>query len=238
MAKKGSRLTRTLEHQSKKQLYIFIAATILILTTLAIFSTQILDIIGSFMINDQDDSAKQEETIKAITPPHFADIPKATETGVISISGNVSEKDGTIEIFVNNRKAITQDIKGRTSFDIQNISLNEGENVIKGRYVFTDRKSAFTKDYIVHYTTEAPKIEDVSPNDGAEFKRGDQEIEVKGKTDPQNTVTVNDFRAVVGTTGDFSYFLRLSEGDNTIRITATSPTGKETVKEIKVSYRP
>lgn len=238
MAKKGSRLTRTLEHQSKKQLYIFIAATILILTTLGIFSTKILDIIGSFMISDQDNSANQEETIKAITPPHFANIPKATETGVITISGNVSEVNGTIEIFVNNRKAVTQTIEEKTSFTIQNISLNEGENIIKGRYVFTDRKSAFTKDYIVHYTTEAPKIEDISPNDGSEFKRGDQEIEVKGKTDPQNTVTVNDFRAIVGTNGDFSYFLRLNEGDNTIKVTATSPTGKETVKEITVSYRP
>ncbi len=239
MAKQGSRLTRTLEHKSKKQFYIFVTATILILSVLGVFSTKILDAIGSLMIShDENTETLQEELIKAITPPHFSNIPKATETGTITISGTVSEENGTLEIFVNNKKNVTQKIAKGTSFNITGIKLQEGENFIKGRYLLKDRESEFTKDYLVHYTKDAPQIDEVSPSDGTEFKRGDQEIEVKGKTEPQNTVTVNDFRAIVDESGRFSYFLRLNEGSNTLRIKAVSPTGKETTKEITVTYHP
>lgn len=238
MAKQGSRLTRTLEHQSKKQFYIFVAATILVLSILGIFSTKILDAIGSFMINGDQDEATQEESIEAIAAPHFTNIPKATENGIITISGNVSDDNGTLEIFVNNRKSVTQEIENKTSFELKGIKLNEGENFVKGRYTLNDRKSEFTKEYRVNYAKEAPKLDEISPGDGTEFKRGDQEIEVRGKTEPQNTVMVNDFRAIVDENGRFSYFLRLNDGENTIKIKSVSPTGKETVKEIKVKYQP
>ncbi len=239
MAKQGSRLTRSLERQSKKQLYIFVAATIIILTTLGVFSTKILDAIGSVMISDEDrNSSTQEQTVAPVTPPHFDEIPSATQTNTIKITGSVSREDGTVEIFVNNRKVSTKKIESNRKFEITGIKISEGENAVKGRYILGDRKSEFTRDYIVHFTKEAPKIDGVSPSDGAEFKRGDQEIVVRGTTEPLNTVTVNDFIAIVNQQGEFSYFLRLNEGDNTIRIKAVSPTGQETVKELKVTYHP
>lgn len=239
MAKKGSRLTRTLERQSKKQLFIFIFASILIITVLGFFSTTIIDTIGNLMIaDDSERDIANEHTVQPVTPPHFDNLPQATDSDSLNITGNVSRENGTVEIFVNNRKASSQEVKSGTEFEFRGIKLNEGENTVKGRYILNDRASEFTKIYVIHYTKEPPKLDEVSPSDGEEFKRGDQEIEVKGKTEPNNTVTVNDFRAIVNTQGEFSYFFKLNEGSNTIRIKATSPTGKETVKELKVSYHP
>lgn len=113
-----------------------------------------------------------------------------------------------------------------------------GQNTIKARALVGDRKSDFSKDYLVLYSKEPPKIEEVSPGDGTEFKRGDQDIRVSGKTDPFASVTVNDFVAIVDENGNFSYFLKLNEGENKIIIKAKNKAGKESTKELTVRFSP
>ncbi len=238
MKQQGSRLSRTLEHQSKKQLYIFLGGFVLIILFLALFGFQILDYIGTFMIPDQNSETNSEQVITAVTPPTLTSLPNATNNEVISVKGAVIDGNGTVELFVNGRKEGTQKITKDTTFEFKNVRLKEGENTIKARYAIDSRTSDFTKDYIVTLMKEPPILEELSPQEGTEFKRGDQRIEVTGKTNPQNTVTVNGFRAVVDEDGAFSYFLTLIEGDNTIQVIATNPPGAQTTKEIKVAYHP
>ena len=101
-----------------------------------------------------------------------------------------------------------------------------------------NKGSEFSQDYKISYLKGEPKLEIGFPSDGASFTKADQEINVSGTTDPDNTVKVNDFIAIVDTNGNFSYFLKLKEGENKIKIVATNPAGKTSEKEITVSYSP
>jgi hypothetical protein len=82
---------------------------------------------------------------------------------------------------------------------------------------------------------EGPKLSIDSPGDGSEVK-GSNPIEVKGKTDPDVTVSVNDFQAVSGSDGSFSYFLTLKDGGNDIKVIAIDDAGNKTEKTIHVNY--
>jgi len=238
-SKQGSRLSRTLEQQSKKQLYIFLISSFLLVIVLIITGPRLLDLIGTYMIGDGSDTdSENKESIEFVAPPSFTSLPKASDTGIITISGSTLSGNSSVEIFVNNRKEATIKVAKDNTFKAEKITLKEGQNTIKGKTVIGDRESEFTKDYVVIYSKEPPKIEEVSPGDGTEFKRGDQEIRVQGKTDPNNTVTVNDFKAVVDESGIFSYYLRLNEGDNKIVIKAVDSAGKETTKELTVRFSP
>lgn len=238
-SKQGSRLSRTLEQQSKKQLYIFLFSSLVLIAASIFFGPRILDFIGTYMIGSgSDQQATDENKIEFVAPPQFSSIPRASETNVISLSGTTTSSNATVEIFVNNRKEASVEVSKNNTFEFKNIKLQEGQNILKGRTIVGDRKSDYTKDYIVIFSKEPPKIEEVSPGDGSEFKRGDQEIRVQGKTEPQNTVTVNNFRAIVDENGNFSYYLRLNEGENKISIKAVNVAGKETVKEITVRFSP
>lgn len=238
-SKQGSRLSRTLEQQSKKQLYIFVLSSLVLIVACILLGPRILDFIGTYMIDSGSGQQNTEEdTIEFVAPPIFTTIPRASETNTFSIIGTTTSKNATVEIFVNNRKEATVQVTDNNTFKADSISLKEGQNTVKGRTIVGERKSEYTKDYIVLYSKEPPKIEELSPGDGSEFKRGDQEIRVQGKTEPQNTVTVNNFRAVVDENGFFSYYLKLNEGENKISIKAVNVAGKETTKEITVRFSP
>jgi bacillopeptidase F len=237
-SKQGSRLSRTLEQQSKKQLYIFFLASIVLVATSVFFGPRILDFIGTTMINSQSIEDQEDDAIAFVTAPHFSSLPQASDTNKITVKGSTNSDKAAVELFVNNRNIGSKNVTTANTFEFTNVSLQEGQNVIKGRTIVGDRKSEFTKEHIVLYTKEPPKLDEVSPGDGSEFRRGDQEIRVSGKTDQFATVTVNGFTAIVDQEGYFSYFLKLTEGDNKIVILSKNRAGKETSKEITVRFSP
>ncbi len=71
-SKQGSRLSRTLEQQSKKQLYIFFLASIVLVATSVFFGPRILDFIGTTMINSQSIEDQEDDAIAFVTAPHFS----------------------------------------------------------------------------------------------------------------------------------------------------------------------
>jgi hypothetical protein len=238
-SKQGTRLSRTVENQSKKQLFVFLFATVVLLSTSIFFGPRILDFIGTYMISSQtDESSEDKDTIQFTTPPHFISLPEASDTETITIKGSTDTKDVIVDLYVNNKKVDSQKVSTANTFEFTNIKLQEGQNTIKAQSIVGDRESRFTKEHIIIYSKEPPKIDELAPGDGSEFKRGDQEIRVSGKTDQFNTVTVNDFTAIVDSDGYFSYYLRLNEGENKIIIKAKNQAGKETVKEITVRFSP
>ena len=101
-----------------------------------------------------------------------------------------------------------------------------------------NKESDFSQDYKISYLKDEPKLEISFPNDGASFSKADQEINIRGTTDPENAVKINDFIAIVDTEGNFSYILKLKEGENKIKIVAANLAGKTSEKELTVSYSP
>lgn len=179
----------------------------------------------------QEEKADRE---KYVPSPDLDPLPKATKEQNIKIGGTslsgfkiVLYLNGSIE----NEKEANSD--GTFEFDV---TLSEGENIIKAKAVKDLSESEFSDSSVIAYKKEGPKISIDSPKDG-ETIFATNPINITGKTDKNTIVTVNDFQAII--TGDtFSYGLTLKDGDNEIKITATDLAGNKTEKIIRVNYSP
>lgn len=234
-----SRLNRTTTEKTKKQIITQVATIIIVLILLIQLGPMALNTVGgvisSFQGGSKDLISDDESTLEA---PFIESIPDATNSAQIIISGSSPYADAEIELFVNDAEYETIPLDEDQTFTFKDVTLKEGDNYIKARVKKAENTSFFTREHLVIYSKGDPKLEVGSPSENQEFTKGDQTINVTGKTDPDNRVTVNGFRAIVDGDGNFSYYLKLNDGENPLKIEATSPGGKTISKEMKVVYRP
>lgn len=235
-----SRLRRKSLTQSKKQLYISIFGIIAVLFIALNFGPTLIGGLGGLIdtITGKNTSEKVINSNADIQAPTLDPIPVATPSAHIDITGESDYPDAKVELYVNDFKAGETDVDDSQIFSFEGVKLSKGDNTIKARLIVKDKKSDFSEELKISYANEAPKLEVISPSDHQSFTKADQQINVTGKTDSQNTVSVNDFVAIVDNNGNFSYHLNLSDGDNKIKITASAPSGQTTTTELTVSYTP
>lgn len=232
-----SRLTRRAEKQSKKQLYIYIAGLVAFLIIIVNFGPIIIGFIGNAL-----DAVYPKKVQTLITsdstfqPPILDYIPSATPSSNVTVSGRVFYSDGEVEVFINDSLYKRINVDENKTFIIKDVLLSEGENTIKARYRKDTKTSDYSEEIKVSYIKNDPKLDITSPADKTAYSKADQEITVMGNTDPENSVTINGFRAIVDSQGNFSYVLRLKNGDNPIKIEATNSVNRKSTKEISVSY--
>lgn len=239
--KMSSRLTRNSERQNKRQALIFTVAIVVLIFVLLEFGPFFVNLFGNAVYTlrggdkaDNTQIAGQE----IIQPPLLLGISDATQSAEISFSGTAPDTKGTVEIYVNNDLKKEIDITDKTDFNVDSLSISSGENVIKTRFVKDKKTSAFSQEYKVTYLKDKPKLDISSPSNNSIFTKADKKINVNGTTDPDNTVTVNGFRAIVTSDGKFTYLLELNNGDNNVSIEAINPAGITTKSDLKVTYNP
>jgi len=236
---RSSRLNRYAENQSKKQFLIFGISTLVIIFLLVQFAGPILGLFGNIIFGirgDEENVSANSETAEVLFPPNLNNLPTATSSAQITVSGTSGYEEGEIILVVNNTEEDTTKLGSDQKFTFRNVDLRKGENEIKVYYSLKDKKSEFSQAYTVVRSSEKPELEISSPSDGSTFKKADKRINVTGKTDENSSVTVNGFRAVVDSEGEYSYFLQLNEGDNKISVEATNEAGVKESKEITVKY--
>lgn len=235
-----SRLRRRVDSQVKKEIIFFVLGIIILIAFLFKFGIGIVTGIGSLFvkINEGSTADQQNTSQNRIIPPVLDPLPQATNSATIDVVGKSIEKNENIQLFINSTlKAETQsDDQG--GFEFLGIELLEGQNSIATRIKQADTTSEFSKEYSVMYQKVEPKLEITSPTDNSTFTHDNQEVSIQGKTNPENRVTVNGFWAIVDNDGNFSYTLKLNEGDNAVAIEAQDPAGNKTKKEIKLFYVP
>lgn len=233
-----SRLVRRVQRQSKKQFYLFIVgiiALIIFLYTVGPFLLTLLGNVSYTLLHKKEQIVNYKSPIQ---PPILDAIPSATPSSTITVTGNSFYDKGEIELYVNGSLSDKVALNGKEDFEIKNISVNSGDNLIKARYINEDgQASDFTDETKISYIKEQPKIDISSPSDGAKFTKGDQEIEISGTTSPaDNTVTVNGFVAIVQSDGSFIYRFKLNDGDNKLEVIAQNIVGNKATKTITVNY--
>jgi hypothetical protein len=237
-----SRLSRHNAARTKKQLvWILIGSTVLLYLLFQFGLWAITNISGFFIaLNEKNESSQNaENTSILLTPPTINTLTDATSSATIAVTGRSQDSEGSIQIFVNDKKVEDLEVKKDGSFEGKISGLKTGENAIKARFVTKNGdKSDFSREQTILYAKDAPKIDDLSPADNSEFKREEDRIEVSGKTSPDAKVYVNDFIAIVDESGGFSYMLKLSEGDNLVKVKAENEAGLTSEKTIRVIYRP
>lgn len=234
-----SRLTRTSEKQNKRQALFFSIGIITIILVLIQFGPILVNVFGNvvYTLRGGDESEKQEVGTQLLQPPSLVGIPNATQSAFISFSGLAPDKDGRVEIYLNDE--LEEEIDLTTAeFSVRKIAIDKGLNQLKVRYIKGNKTSPFSEIYEVSYIADKPELEVSNPSDGATFTKADKNITVTGTTNAENTVTVNSFRAIVDSSGKFTYQLNLNDGDNQLIIEAQNSAGSKTQKNIKVTYTP
>ncbi|MBI4092058.1 MAG: hypothetical protein HY427_02535 [Candidatus Levybacteria bacterium] len=235
-----SRLSRRSEKHNRKQLYASVIGIVVVIFVVLNFGPLLISGFGGF-IDTLTGKSKQVTSFQSdadLQPPQLDPLPQGTTEELIAVMGRAFYADGKVELFLNNSSYEIVRLNNSQDFEIEDVKLEQGENTLRVRMIRNNKKSDFSQDYKISYLKDEPKLEISFPTDGAGFSKADQEINIRGTTDPENTIRVNDFIAIVDTDGNFSYVFKLKEGENKIKVVATNLAGKTTEKELTVSYSP
>jgi len=114
--------------------------------------------------------------------------------------------------------------------------LVKGSNEVFIKALSSDNKSKkSTNIYTVLFKQEKPKLEISQPNDKEVISQS--ETLLKGSTDKEVFVKIDDLPVVVDVNGNFQTNLRLKEGDNAILIVALDIAGNSETKTLTVIYQ-
>lgn len=232
-----SRLGRYQEKILTKRLALSIIGSIAILVFLAIFGLKILINFSLLADRIRGKSAAPSVSPLFIQPPILDSLPSATNSAVLTVSGTGQAKL-TVLLYINEKqtKSVTVDDNG--VFNIRDVVMNDGLNSISAKLVDDQgNKSDVSNVITVFISKKEPLLEITTPADGTTVTGDTASVIVSGKTDQDNTVTVNDRFVVVQQDGSFAYTFPLSEGDNTLRIVATNIAGNNNAVERKVTYQ-
>lgn len=222
------------------------AVTLIVILGFAAFlyfwGVQIVATLGSVWTKfaPESPSAKTEEKESYVGAPRLDPMPSAINNlSLFSVSG-FANNGVDIIILINDEEAkkVLADASGR--FEAKDLKLQEGENKISAQAVSVNgQKSQPAKVISIVFDKTPPELAITEPIDGAEFKGSEQTwVVVSGATEPNCLITINEHQAIVDLEGNFRFQLRLSEGENPLKITAKDEAGNETVVELTVKYLP
>lgn len=182
-----------------------------------------------------DRVSTQNETADYLFPPTLETSFEATNTAKISLSGT-GKAESTIKIFVNSEEQAKILTAKDGSYLAKNISLKEGDNSIFAVNILDNKESSPSSHVLIVYKKEPPKLDISSPKNEEKISGDSEEISIRGETDHDNRVTINDRTVIVESTGRFNFLVRLYSGENIFQIRALDNAGNETNQELKV-YR-
>lgn len=227
--------------ESKAQRKLIFNLVVVVILVFVFFNWGLPFIIGSlsFLNKTKPQQAETETKIdEAIAPPVLFIPFEATNSATLAISG-YSTPLTKVEIYLDDelKSALQTDAEGK--FTAESIILNLGTNNI---YAVTvndaDKKSLPSKTIKLYYSNEKPALEVNQPTDGAEIKGGDKKVVVSGKTDPDNSVTVNGSTVIVNSEGNFQTSIGINDGDNLITIIASNNFTNTNQIQKTVKYTP
>jgi hypothetical protein len=238
MRRTYSRLETVEERKNIRRTFIFGVLTIAFIVFLFTLGIPLLVKFTGFF-TDLGKTQKPIDKTDTIPPaPPQIKIPADyTNQTSVEITGN-TEAGATVKLFYNNNtQEVLADRDGKFTFNLQ---LNKGENTVSATAKDTNgNESQKTQTYTITFDNEPPEIKIDSPSDGAEFYGSkERQLTIKGKTESEADLTINDRVVAVDDDGSFAFLTTLSEGENTFKIKATDKAGNTEETSLTVSFTP
>lgn len=231
-----SRLIRHEERRQRKRLLFALGGMMALIIFLFVFGLKIL--VGFSLLVDRIRGNTPQQTTQGqelILPPVLDPLPEATNSATLTITGK-SDPGVNIILYIDEEESATLPVQSDGTFSLTK-KLAEGDHTISAK-AKNDKDVVSDLSNVVTVTIKRskPELTVTSPNDGERIVGDSNTIVVKGKTASENTVTVNDRLAVVGSDGSFSYTQTLTEGENILHIAATDPAGNQETADRRVTY--
>ncbi|HSA83449.1 MAG TPA: hypothetical protein VLF20_01000 [Patescibacteria group bacterium] len=231
---KRSRLRSHLQEQSMHSMLLAIGGIIAIIILLFLFGPQLLINFSLLVKKSSDANETTKKEVLYIAPPILNPMNEATNSAEIIISGYAQDKQ-EIRLYINGKQHKKTTVSKDNNFSFSDVKLEKGDNEIKAKVITDDKKeSGYSEITTITYIADPPTLDISFPSDGQTISKDNRNITVRGKTNENVKVTINDFWAITKDDGSFSYTLSLADGENTIRIKAKDAAGNETIREIKV----
>ncbi len=233
-----SRLYQHKQHENNRKLLGLLFFILILTVFMAIVGFRLLinaTIFISGLINPQTEETSQTKKNEDFYGIFDLDEPPtATNSAQIYVSGTVEDYD-KLDIYINNTKAESVTVKGKSGFNEKIGPLKQGENKIYAIARSGTEHSKESDTYTVFYKKDPLKLEIESPT--PDMKTSAQDLIVKGVTDQGASLRVNGQPVVVDLSGEFSSTYRLKEGENVLMFVATDAAGNTVEQELKVTYQ-
>lgn len=223
---------RTEKLQVRKSFYLTVVS-IIIAVLIFTFGIGILGGFADFLnrIFTNDSGAGTND---ALQPPFLDDLPVATNSAKLKVSGLALEAK-KVSFYLNGEKIGETDVSA-DRFSYEDVNLKEGDNEVKVKSQGEEEnESDFSKIYNVIFDKKEPELTVESPTEGQTFS-GNNRITVKGKSEKDAQVYANGFLASINFEDKFEVFVPLNEGDNEIEIKAVDIAGNTKSQKIKVRF--
>ena len=117
-------------------------------------------------------------------------------------------------------------------------NLTEGENLIAVYGIDEAENESEAKEFKIIMDTEAPAlmIDDLEDGRQIELKKN-QNLSIKGTTEPGSNLKLNDRSVYVDSEGNFKTSFYLAEGDNVLKFVVTDRAGNQIQQEFKIGFR-
>jgi len=206
---------------------LFIFLGVPVLARFAIF-------LGSFRpsVNTTDDKTPP-------SPPRLSPLPDFVNQKTISVKG-FSESASEVELFVNDISLKTIVTEDSGEFIFTDIELINGLNEL---YVISkDRAGNISQPsgkIMLTLDQEPPEVKITFPKEAELFSGQDNKnIIVKGKTEEEVQVKVNQRSAILKNGGEFEAQISLADGEQEILVVVLDRAGNTTEKKISVRFNP
>ncbi|MBU0978315.1 MAG: hypothetical protein ABIJ33_00970 [Patescibacteria group bacterium] len=169
--------------------------------------------------------------------PVISLLEKSTNQTPFTVKG-FGEPESQI-IFVLNGDRLEPVVVGEESTFEASLPLTEGDNIfIAFSMDKAENESKETKTYQVVLDTELPTLTLDNIFDGQQVVgRDNQQLAIRGLTDPQARVYINDRPILADFEGAFSSTYRLDEGDNQLLLKVVDRAGNEGQMELTIKFK-
>ncbi len=234
MNTKRSRLYRKKESESKKNLFLSTVGILIVIFLLGKFGIPLLINLSFLLSGNKQSSLPVQSSSEILLPPQLSPLPTATNSANFVLSGK-SQPSVVISFYLNDSLTdkIQADKNGNFSFKE---TYNKGNNKIYVKASINNKTSDSSEYITVLFKDSPPSFTINSPSDGQQFSKDQNEANISGTTESGVKITVNGFWAIVDQNNNFSYKLKLQNGDNVIKIEAVDIAGNKANKQITVKY--
>jgi len=229
----SSRLARKQEAKNLRRAVLFGFLSLILVLCLVFLGLPLLIKMAVFLGNIRSSYLPSEKDDTIPPPaPLLLPLPEATSSAQLNLSG-FAEPGATVEIFVSgiSQEKIVADNNG--SFSVDNLRLTEGKNEIYA--LATDKAgnvSQPSEKASVFLDQTPPQLTILQPPNNTTFYGLQKRVEIKGETEEEASVIINDHLAVMEAGGKFRYSLTLLGGENKVKIVATDKAGNKTEEEL------
>jgi hypothetical protein len=168
--------------------------------------------------------------------PVLSLLPEATKESTLELKG-YGEAGSDVVVVRNGEEVGRSEVNSEGQFTY-NLELIDGDNLM-GIYGIDDADNQSTsRSFLIVRDTEAPMLafEDLE-DDRQILLRENQNLQIRGETEPDSQLTLNDRSVYVKSDGTFSTSFYLNEGDNQLKFVVTDLAGNRTEREVRVNFK-